>query len=284
MSAEYRPVADLPFSTIDKRLEKYGIKVECYGASTTLTGPFGSLFAMPEGNSTHFERALGVDTQAVIDAIEMEYGIEIVDEDDYRFWGFSSVEEMNASFGRSQLAPERWVVIEGPSRGDAEFTKQWLDSAIKTDEAFQAYFRDHPAVREQLRLVEIVALIEFAPCAMTFIRGWLEREGVFSIDLFESENADLFSAMVAGGFFSKAGDRYQMTVPAGVDLPAIRDALLRLAETEDEQGFLHPEKFVVTMTKIEAENWKNKLERYRLGTALGAARTASQRLTGSARQ
>jgi hypothetical protein len=38
------------------------------------------------------------------------------------------------------------------------------------------------------------------------------------------------------------------------------------------------------MTKIEAENWKNKLERYRLGTALGAARTASQRLTGSARQ
>jgi hypothetical protein len=94
MSAEYRPVFCIPFQAIDERLEKYGIKVEFRGATTYLIGPFGTLFAEQEGSSTHFERSLGVDTQAVLDAIETEYGVEIVDENDHRFWGFSSEEQM----------------------------------------------------------------------------------------------------------------------------------------------------------------------------------------------
>jgi len=100
MSAEYRPVHEIPFHNIDKRLEKYGIEVQHRGAVTYLTGPFGTLFATPEGSSTHFERALAVDTHAVIDALEMEYGTKIVDEDDHRFWGFSTREEMERAFGR----------------------------------------------------------------------------------------------------------------------------------------------------------------------------------------
>jgi hypothetical protein len=74
MSAEYRPVTEIPFHVIDQRLGKYGIKVELHGAITGLVGPHGTLFARPEGNSTHFEREIGVDTQAVLDAIETEYG------------------------------------------------------------------------------------------------------------------------------------------------------------------------------------------------------------------
>jgi hypothetical protein len=45
-------------STVDKRLEKYGIPVEHHSKGTFLIGPFGTLFATPEGSSTHFERAL----------------------------------------------------------------------------------------------------------------------------------------------------------------------------------------------------------------------------------
>ena len=55
MSAEYRPVFAIPFRDIDKRLEKYGIKVDMSGQITRLTGPNGTLFAKPEGGSTHFE-------------------------------------------------------------------------------------------------------------------------------------------------------------------------------------------------------------------------------------
>lgn len=101
MSAEYRPEYEKPFHTIDKRLEKYGIEVEHRGAVTSLIGPFGTLLAAAEGSSTRFERALAVDTHAVIDALEIEYGTKIVDENDHRFWGFSSREEMDNAFGRS---------------------------------------------------------------------------------------------------------------------------------------------------------------------------------------
>jgi hypothetical protein len=90
MSAEYRPVSAISFRIIDKRLEKYGINVDMSDAITTLIGPHGTLFARPEGNSTHFERRFCVDVQAILDAIETEYGITVVDENDHRFWDFAS--------------------------------------------------------------------------------------------------------------------------------------------------------------------------------------------------
>ena len=99
MSMEYRPVSAIQFSSIDNRLEKYGLKVEMSGHATALSGRNGVLFAKPEGESTHFERKLGVDTEDVLEAIRTEYGVEIVDENDYRFWGFSSEEAMLGGVG-----------------------------------------------------------------------------------------------------------------------------------------------------------------------------------------
>jgi hypothetical protein len=100
MPAEYRPVSAIPFNVIDKRLEKYGIKVDLSGTITALIGPHGTLFATPEGNSTHFERQLVVDAHAVLDAVETEYGIAVVDENDHRFWGFTSRDDMLEAYNR----------------------------------------------------------------------------------------------------------------------------------------------------------------------------------------
>lgn len=71
MSAEYRPVFAIPFRDIDKRLEKHGIKVDMSDHAVRLTGPNGTLVATPEGDggSTHFERNLRADTEAVLNAI-----------------------------------------------------------------------------------------------------------------------------------------------------------------------------------------------------------------------
>jgi hypothetical protein len=87
VSAEFRPVSPISFKVIDKRLEKYGIRVDLSGATTALIGPHGTLFATPEGNSTHFECKLGVDVQIMLDMIETKYGMPVVDENDHRFWG-----------------------------------------------------------------------------------------------------------------------------------------------------------------------------------------------------
>src|SRR3954452_4989698 len=112
MSAEYRPVSDLPFLGIDKRLEKYGIQVEQRGAVTILISPFGRLCVKPEGGSAYFEG-----DRAVIDVLEREYGIAMVNEDDHRFWGFASLEEMKTEFRRPR-SYQTLVVVEGPSIAD----------------------------------------------------------------------------------------------------------------------------------------------------------------------
>ena len=267
MSAEYRPVRDIPFRTIDERLERYGIKLEYCGAVTKLIGPSGILFAEPEGNSTHFERHLGVDTDAALDALEREYGIEIVDENDHRFWGFATVDEMNASFKEVAIARCRsaelcgihWILVEGPCSGNAEFAYRWLQSAIEADRLLQGYFHENPDFRSRIRRLEIACNIEFAPSAMAFIRMWLERGVAFSVDLIDSEWAEIACVMAAVGFFLQTGVRYQMTVPKQLTIDLIKRALLQLAGTEDAESILHPENLLASITRAQTQEWNQRL-------------------------
>ena len=90
-------------------------KLICPTTPSALTGPNGILFATPEGGSTHFESRLGVDTEAVLNAIRIEYGIEIVDEDDPRFWGFASWDEMKSQ--RASIAlPTGGLLLKDQAR------------------------------------------------------------------------------------------------------------------------------------------------------------------------
>jgi hypothetical protein len=266
MSAEYRPVQDIPFRTIDERLERYGLKVEFYGAVTKLIGPFGILFAEPEGNSTHFERHLGVDTEAVLRALEMEYGIEIVNEDDHRFWGFATQDDMKASFEEVANARARskamcgvhWILVEGPSSCDAEFICRWLQSAIEADRLRQS-FHDDPGLKSSASRLKVGSNSEFATSAIVFIRMWLERGDTFSFELLNSEWGEIACVMAAVGFFSQTGDRYQMTIPKHLTINEINRTLLQLANTVDAEGVLHPEDLLATSSREQTQEWEQRL-------------------------
>jgi hypothetical protein len=67
--------------------------------------------------------------------------------------------------------------------------------------------------------------------------------------------------MVNRGFFRLTGDRYQMTIPNEISGSKIEAALLRLAATEDEDYFLHPEHLVTCLSKREVRVWQSRLER-----------------------
>jgi hypothetical protein len=63
------------------------------------------------------------------------------------------------------------------------------------------------------------------------------------------------------GFFSQTGDRYQMTVPKEASHTKIKTALLRLAATEDDSQFLHPEHLVHCLDERDTREWQLRLER-----------------------
>ncbi len=82
----------------------------------------------------------------------------------------------------------------------------------------------------------------------------------FSLALWD-EWGEMFSIMAVLGFFRLTGHRYQMTIPKDISGTKIEAALLRLAGTEDEEYFLHPEHLVTHLDKPDAQKWQLRLER-----------------------
>jgi hypothetical protein len=259
MSAEYRPVPTIPFHSIDARLEKHGIKLEFHGATTALIGARGTLFATSDGNSTHFERKLGVDAHDVLEAIEAEYSVGLVDENDCRFWGGADDDQLAASNPYTK-ASESWILIEGPSLGDAKFVKEWVEAAQAADEALMDYFRKNPVFGEDGGRIEIADLFEFTPCAMALLCWWINDKGVFGVNLLHSVHAEAITVMAATGFLTRVDHHYWMSIPRGCNISPIMDALLQFVETGKVDGPQHFARLLTTMTQEEMCAFKCRLK------------------------
>jgi hypothetical protein len=148
----------------------------------------------------------------------------------------------------SELREDRWILVEGPSSGDAEFTSQWLQAAIEADRLLKDYYSNDPIFRSRIDRLEVVYIIEFASSAMTFVEMWLKGPNVFSLGLSEWAT-EFFAIMVPTGFFTRTGDRYQMTIPKDLKIETIKNSLLQFAATEDSEYDLHPESLLTTVTQ-----------------------------------
>jgi hypothetical protein len=153
-----------------------------------------------------------------------------------------------------------WVLVEGPGPGDAEFLGRWLLAAVEADHALQERFKQNPGLKQQITRLEALCLVEFSPAVTRCVELLMENLTCFSLDLWD-ELGEIFTVMAELGFFRLTGDRYQMTIPQEFFGSRIESALLRLADTEDEESFLHPEHLVTCLTKPEAQKWRLRLER-----------------------
>jgi hypothetical protein len=156
------------------------------------------------------------------------------------------------------LQEHRWSLVEGPGPGDAEFSAQWLQSALKADRLLQKEFSAHPGFRPTIGRLEFNCCVEFAPAALAFISMWFKDFSTFKLNL-TTELAEIFVTMADVGFFTQTGDRYQMTIPKTLRIKTIRDSLLKLAATEDARCCLHPEWLLATMTNEAASDWQRRL-------------------------
>ena len=79
------------------------------------------------------------------------------------------------------------------------------------------------------------------------------------VRLDDEMGVDEFTMMVEMGFFVLTGQRYQMVIPTRLTIGKVKRAALKLAQTEDEEYYLHPEYLVVTMPYAEAKAWQVRL-------------------------
>ena len=95
MSAEYRTVKSLSAGELlDGRLAQHGIQVEARISLRDGNGNFMGVRLESDGSVDYFTRSLGVDPSRFLTAIAGAFNTEVLDEDDPRFWGFASEEEL----------------------------------------------------------------------------------------------------------------------------------------------------------------------------------------------
>jgi hypothetical protein len=160
------------------------------------------------------------------------------------------------------MAAERlWVLVEGPEPGDAGFLGHWLLAAVEADQALHEQFKQNPDLKEQISRLEVVYLVCFSPTATRCVELLMIDLSSFSLAVCEEPFGEIFTVMAELGFFRQTGDRYQMTIPQAISGSKIEVALIRLAATEDQEYFLHPEHLVTCLSRPEAEAWQLRLKR-----------------------
>jgi hypothetical protein len=149
-----------------------------------------------------------------------------------------------------------YVLVEGPRWGDAEFYGKWLLAAHRANSLWKRASEDVSFAKRVERL-EVVCVLDLAMAATGLL---LELRGQFFTFMIrvDSEEAELFAMLASMGFFARTGERYQMVIPNRLTLATVKNALLRLARTEDGEFMLHPEDLVTTVTFVEAKAWQER--------------------------
>ena len=150
------------------------------------------------------------------------------------------------------------ILVEGPRWADAAFYGKWLLAAAKANALWEKAIKD-PSFEKQVNRLMVAYIPEFSISA-TVLLSYLEKNFASLVVRLDDEmGVEEFTMMVEMGFFVLTGQRYQMVIPTRLTIGKVKRAALKLAQTEDEEYYLHPEYLVVTMPYAEAKAWQVRL-------------------------
>jgi hypothetical protein len=155
---------------------------------------------------------------------------------------------------------EHCILVEGPRWADAEFYGKWLLVATKAQALWEKAVKE-THFKKQIDLLTMIYLPQFDHSASLFLFQLKKNLISFTIPLHGEDWAEMdqFTLMAQMGFFVLTDGRYQMVIPAKLNIDVVKSAALRLAKTEDEDGLHHPEYLVATMPHAQAEEWQTRL-------------------------
>jgi hypothetical protein len=154
---------------------------------------------------------------------------------------------------------QAYVLVEGPRWADAEFYGKWLLAAAKANALFQEAMKD-PCFMKQIDRLMVASVPDFSITATVLLSQLEKNLASLVVDLYEEEGDD-FVMMFEMRFFIRTGERYQMVIPTQLNMKKVKAAVLKLAQTEDELYYLHPEYLVATMSYAQTKEWQARLHR-----------------------
>jgi hypothetical protein len=158
---------------------------------------------------------------------------------------------MDRSRAASDTDADNYVLIEGPSWGDAEFLGKWLVAAAEAEGFWREAYAD-PVFHKQVEHVCASYIPDFGISASLIVMGLKEYRTTLLLEL-SGEDGEDFTMMFAMGFFRCVGDRYRMALPSSLTAGKVRSAVLRYALTEDRDYALHPGRIVIATLSFAEE-------------------------------
>jgi hypothetical protein len=158
---------------------------------------------------------------------------------------------------------EPFILVEGPRWADADFYGKWLLTASKAQALWETALKC-PSFKKQMDLVTVLYIPDFELSASLFLFELDKNLVSFAIRLknnddWECAEVSQFTLMAEMGFFVLTDGRYQMAIPAKLNMDLVKSAALRYAKTEVEDEGLRPECLVTTMPYALAEEWQTRL-------------------------
>jgi hypothetical protein len=158
---------------------------------------------------------------------------------------------------------EPYILVEGPKWADAKFYGKWLLMASKAQALWENALKC-PSFKKQMDLMTVLYIPDFELSASLFLFRLEKNLVSFTIRLFGDDydgaaEVNQFAFMTQMGFFVLTDQRYQMVVPAQMDMGVVKSAALKFAKTEDEEDGLHPEYLIAAMPYAQAEERQTRL-------------------------
>ncbi len=149
------------------------------------------------------------------------------------------------------------VLVEGPAWGDAKFYGEWLLAAAKAESLWKEALEDQD-FRGKIETASFWSTPDFGIAATMMLMRRKSHWTRFVIDI-DSEQGEDLAMMFGMGFFVRKHQSYQMTLPSCLTAEKVRAAVIKYAETEDEECVLHPEYLVTTMPFAKATALQDRL-------------------------
>lgn len=238
LTLELFPKKNISFDRLfDGRLRKFGItdlSIDPSGGYNILVAPDGR--RVPVGRGLDGAARFGSEMPiSLINAIAGEFEIDCRE---------------------TQEAPH--VLVQTHAQDSSAYMAEWFAAVRRCDYSLEPAPYDHPVYSRLLERLNLEYHYAFDSAALHFIRRWQQDDGwSFVLNLRDPKWAELFTVMVGTGFFVRIGNRYQIQAP-NPTIDDLSDALLRLAQTEDAKGNLHPERFLATMTMKQASSLRDR--------------------------
>jgi hypothetical protein len=166
--------------------------------------------------------------------------------------------ETHVEDGSKSLDDRFGFLVTGPSWGDAVFYGKWLLAASRAGKLSSEAHQDL-AFLKKIDSLTVIYDLDFSIAASLIIMQLTEFGNSLIVHVDGVFVTDHFAMMAGMGFFRAVGCHHHMSLPNRLRAIDVRRAILKYAETEDEESMLHPEYLVAAMPLTEARTHQIRL-------------------------